>query len=68
MPQYYLNKNAQSTGEHEVHQINCYKMPCLQNCIYLGYFSNAIEAVRHAKKYYNNVDGCYYCSSEAHKQ
>lgn len=65
---YYLNRNAQTTGEHEVHESNCFRMPEPQNRIYLGYFSNANEAVREARKYYDNVDGCYYCSPEAHRR
>lgn len=68
MPAYYVNKNIQPTGEHEVHKEGCHRMPELQNRVYLGYFSNAIDAVREARRYYTNVDGCYYCSNEAHKK
>ncbi len=68
MPSYYVNKNIQPTGEHEVHKEGCHRMPELQNRVYLGYFSNAIDAVREARRYYTNVDGCYYCSNEAHKK
>ena len=68
MPAYYVNKNAQSTGEHEVHKDGCYRMPDLQNRMYLGYFSNAKDAVKEARRYFNNVGGCYYCSSEAHRK
>lgn len=67
MPVYYINRNAQPTGEHEVHKEGCYRMPELQNRIYLGYFPNANDAVREARKYFNKVDGCYYCSQEAHR-
>lgn len=68
MPAYYVNKNAQSTGEHEVHKDGCHRMPELQNRMYLGYFLNAKDAVIEAKRHFNNVDGCYYCSSEAHRK
>lgn len=68
MPAYYVNKNCQSSGEHEVHREGCSMMPDFNNRIYLGYFSNAINAVREARKIFNNVDGCYYCSKEAHKK
>lgn len=68
MQAYYVNRNEQETGEHEVHKYGCYRMPQLQNKIFLGYFLNAKDAVREAKRYYNNVDGCYYCCSEAHKK
>ena len=38
MARYYVNTNAQSTGEHEVHKDGCQRMPEPQNRIYLGYF------------------------------
>lgn len=65
---YYLNRNAQSTGEHEIHKQNCYRRPQPQNEIYLGYFYDAKHALIEAKKYYTYVDGCYYCCSEIHKK
>ncbi|MBQ9313676.1 MAG: hypothetical protein IJ220_01555 [Clostridia bacterium] len=68
MARYYVNKNSQSTGEHEVHKEGCYRMPLTQNQIFLGYFPNANYAVREAKRYFDNVDGCYYCCSEAHRK
>ena len=68
MERYYVNTNAQSTGEHEVHKDGCHRMPELQNRIYLGYFSDAKEAVSEARRYFSNVDGCYYCESEAHRK
>ena len=68
MARYYVNTNAQSTGEHEVHKDGCHRMPEPQNRIYLGYFSDAKEAVREARRYFSNVDGCYYCASEAHEK
>ena len=68
MERYYVNTNAQSTGEHEVHKDGCHRMPELQNRIYLGYFSDAKEAVSEARRYFSNVDGCYYCASEVHRK
>ena len=68
MARYYVNTNAQSTGEHEVHKDGCHRMPEPQNRIHLGYFSDAKEAVREARRYFSNVDGCYYCASEVHKK
>lgn len=67
MPFYYVNQNEQPTGEHEVHKEECFRMPELKNRIYLGYFLNANEAVKEARKYFNKVDGCYYCANEAHR-
>ena len=66
MPIYYVNKNAQSTGEHEVHKSDCNRLPEVENRKQLGSFDNCQEAVREAKKYFDNVDGCYYCSNACH--
>lgn len=70
MAEYFFNKNPQTTGEHEVHKEGCYRIPEKENCIPLGWCFNAIEAVEKAKKMYygTNIDGCYYCSKEAHKK
>ncbi len=63
---YFLNRNAQSTGEHEFHTEDCRFLPDVNNRIYLGIFNNCKDAERAAKKYTNNVDGCYYCCSLCH--
>ena len=66
MSSYYVNRNAQPTGEHEVHKSGCTHMPEPENKLYLGEFTNCKDAVKKAKDYYNNVDGCYYCCNECH--
>lgn len=63
---FYVNKNAQSNGDHEVHQSTCSWLPDAENRLYLGDFSTSQEAVRVAKKYYDRVNGCYYCCPETH--
>ncbi len=63
---YYVNMIAQSTGEHEVHREGCSHPPSEENRKDLGLFNNCHAAVREAKEYYNNVDGCKYCSPECH--
>lgn len=63
---YYVNKNEQPTGEHEVHKLSCSHLPEERNRIYLGSFSSCSEAVREAKKHYDNVDGCKYCCPACH--
>ena len=63
---YYVNKNAQSNGDHEVHKSGCEYMPSIENRLYLGDFINCHEAVREAKKHYSQSNGCYYCSYECH--
>ena len=65
---YYVNKIAQPTGEHEVHISNCRYLPLEKNRIYLGYFSNSGDAIKVARSYYSNVDGCFYCCPESHKR
>jgi hypothetical protein len=64
MANYYVNKNAQSTGEHEVHKAGCSYMP--SNRLYLGDFSSCAPAVRKAKETYPNSDGCAYCCKACH--
>ena len=66
MDHYYVNKNAQPTGEHEVHMGSCSYLPDADNRIYLGFFLNCSDAIREAKKYFPNVDGCYYCCPNCH--
>ena len=68
MPRFCVNKNAQSTGEHEVHNFdnNCNRLPLLHNQVSLGVHPNCQSAVIAAKAHYSNVDGCYYCASECH--
>ena len=66
MPSYYVNTNAQSNGDHEVHKEGCSFMPDLSHRKYLGSFSTCQEAVREAKKTYSTANGCYYCSKDCH--
>jgi len=66
MPNYYINKNAQSNGDHEVHTSSCSFLPEVKNRIFLGIFSSCISAVSEAKKHYPQSNGCYYCSNPCH--
>ncbi len=68
MASYYVNKIAQTSGEHEVHSGSCSFLPSPENKKYLGEFSNCSDAVKEAKKTYSNVDGCYYCCNDCHKK
>ena len=63
---FYVNKNAQVTGEHEVHRFTCSWLPDPENRIYLGDFATSQEAVWAARRYYNCVDGCAFCCPESH--
>lgn len=66
MTHYYVNKNAQSNGDHEVHTGECKFLPDVTNQKYLGYFSNCRYAVLEAKKYYTQVNGCKFCAIDCH--
>ena len=63
---YYVNTNAQSNGDHEVHTLSCNYLPEPQNRLFLGSFESCHGAVREAKKHYSQSNGCYYCSNECH--
>ncbi len=63
---YYVNTQAQSNGDHEVHKEGCTCLPSVQNRIYLGSFNSCVDAVNEARKYFTQVNGCYYCSYPCH--
>lgn len=64
MASYYVNKNAQLNGDHEVHTTGCSFMPEASNRIYLGDFTSCSAAVQEAKKHYQRSNGCFYCAKE----
>lgn len=69
MPNYTVNKNAQSgSGDHEVHDLASTRgcLPSAVNRIDLGWYSNCTDAVRAATRYYSDVNGCYYCAYACH--
>ncbi len=66
MTHYYVNKNAQSNGDHEVHTLSCSYLPSETNRLYLGTYSTCQEAVKKAKQTYPQSNGCYYCSRICH--
>lgn len=68
MPIYHVNKNAQPSGEHEVHVNGCSHQPSYSNQTDLGYHSDCKAAVDKAKTLYSNSDGCAYCCPECHKK
>lgn len=67
MEDFYLNNNAQSNGDHEVHRRNCSYFP-QSNYEFLGQFSDCKDAVRVAIAKYplKKINGCYYCSRSCH--
>ena len=63
---YYVNQNAQSNGDHEVHKSGCSYIPDPENRISLGDHSSCTSAVRKARDYYTQVNGCYWCANACH--
>lgn len=63
---YYVNENAQSNGDHEVHEEACSYLPKEENRIDLGDFAGCAAAVSEAREYFTQVNGCVHCSEECH--
>ena len=66
MSNYYVNKQAQVNGDHEVHKDGCKYLPNPVNRQFLGDFATCTQAVMEAKRYYAQANGCYFCSRECH--
>jgi hypothetical protein len=70
MPIFIINKNAQSNGDHEVHNITtgCRYMPAVSSQIDLGHHASCHAAVAEAKRRWpqSRINGCYYCASACH--
>lgn len=66
MAYYSVNKNTQANGDHEVHKEGCSYYPAPENRTGLGHFNSCASAVAEARRYYSQVDGCYYCSYPCH--
>ena len=63
---YYINKNAQANGDHEVHLPSCKWFPASKNRVYLGEFNNCRDAIIKGKKKYSSADGCAHCLPKCH--
>lgn len=70
MPNYIINKNQQTNGDHEVHDATngCSFMPNPENQIALGFHLSCMNAVAYAKSQWpsNRINGCYYCCNPCH--
>ena len=64
MPEFCVSRNPQPTGEHEVHAENCPAWPT--DNVSLGWHRDCHGAVREARIYFPNVDGCAICSMQCH--
>ncbi len=68
MAQYFVNRNAQNNGDHEVHVSSCVFLPALQNRLDLGQHLTCVTAVRQARNTYPQSNGCRTCSPACHTQ
>jgi hypothetical protein len=67
MPDYVLNRNPQSNGDHQVHVKTCRRVPEEENRVPLGFHHTCQSALIAAKvRGYSNVNGCSWCSRECH--
>ncbi len=66
MPRYYVNKNAQDNGDHEVHQEGCSRLPLAHNRLDLGIHFTCQTAVTEARRHYRQSNGCFYCANACH--
>jgi len=66
MKSYYVNKNKQSNGDHEVNLSDCKYFPDAENRKYLGQFDNCADAVKESKKTYPQSNGCKTCCPTCH--
>jgi hypothetical protein len=70
MAKFIINRNAQSNGDHEVHNATtgCSFMPAPENQIDLGVHVSCHGAVSLAKQKWpdNRINGCYYCCNACH--
>lgn len=61
MQHYYVSKQAQSNGNHEIHVPRCTYLPEGDNSRYLGAFVNCNDALRAARSEYPKAAGCACC-------
>lgn len=67
MKMYYVNKNAQTNGDYEVHtEGECPIPPVPENRKYLGIFADCWGAVAAARIHYEKANGCYHCCNPCH--
>lgn len=70
MARFIMNRNAQSNGDHEVHNAStgCRYMPNPENQIDLGVHDSCHGAVAYAKRLYPNyrINGCATCCNACH--
>lgn len=68
MPTFCVNMNAQSNGDHEVHNLdrNCNRLPALGSRQDLDWHQDSRSAVAAAMATCSRSNGCFYCARECH--
>lgn len=68
MPDFVMNRNSQSNGQHEVHNLTegCVHMPKLPNQVKLGNYETSKLAIAKAQSDWPiyKVSACQYCCQE----
>lgn len=66
---YYINTNQTLNPglHHEVHTMEHATQLGIRSMLYVGCFSNEVDAVAQAKKIYIDADGCANCCPKAHR-
>ena len=66
---YYVNRNSQANGDHEVHTTGCPTPPNPENRRSLGNHENCRTAVAKSKReFYEQSNGCRNCCTACHTQ
>ena len=70
MSTYCINRNAQTNGDHEVHNLNVGSscLPAPDNQVPLGQHPDCWSAVDTARRQYPGyrINGCYWCANACH--
>ena len=63
---YYVNNTAQANGDHEVHKLGCYWLAQAVSTRDLGLHDTCSSAVRAAKVFHPQSNGCATCIPACH--
>lgn len=64
MASYFVNKQPNQDGAHEVHCEGCSNLPDMEDRIFLGKFLNCNDAVLIAQRIFDRASCCAHCAPE----
>jgi hypothetical protein len=69
MPFFVLEYEANQDDVHLIHRehSDCDRYPTLDNQLAIGFHDNGNEALKEARNYFDNVDGCSRCCKDCHR-